>query len=415
MGIKYLYKNLLALKLIKEFDKKIYKNEIFIDFDCLYYTYVHVSSSDNELINKIMNVLHEYLNKHNNITVFYDSGLIKKSIENNKRNTASKKYYGNIKEKLKCEYNMNDSFEIEKVIYINDISTQTIYNYKNIKYNGNNDDIEYIIYNNEESNDKCCQTDDDFIIEEYNICEYDVIKNYTETTQLINPYYIIEDKKQLYSVIFNLDKDKKINLKNYIIKFIKSKGFNVISKEGVDAELYMVYKCIKLHNKINVWPLCSSKDQDIIALSIVNIPYNVFSIIYDNKYYLIKKNILSISVVLLSLIFNESDYFGGIIGYSFNGEKIKKLKDIISENNYNNDTDYRNIEYIKNLCKNLILKTINQNIINNILKTEIILNDDRIEKYLSEIYMYLNCDKTFYNTEYNNQIDKNEFIKYLFK
>ncbi|CCU55478.1 FEN1-like nuclease (Cop-G5R) [Adoxophyes honmai entomopoxvirus 'L'] len=411
MGIKYLYNNLALFDLIKQSNIDIKNQYIFIDLDCIFYTYAHVSESDEELFYKILNILNEYINRNNSLTVFYDSGLINKKInENSKRSSSSQKYYNTIKNNLKKQYNMNDNYEIEHKKTINNISIQTIYKCKE-NLNG----ITEVTYEcGQYDNNKFTQTEYKFIDCEYDICDIDIDIDYSEIIQKINPYSIVEDKKKLYSIIFNLDKDKKLKLKKKLLESIKNKGIKIITKEGIDAELYMIYKCIKINNKYNIWPLCSSKDQDIIALSIINIPYNKFNIIYDNKLYLIKKNSLSITTVILSLIFNESDYFGGIYGYSFNGDKIEKLIKIIENDNFDNILDYFQLNYIINLCKNIILKTINETTLRKILKTFIPIHEERIDKYLLEIQMYLLCNKKFYNTDYNHQIDKNEFIKYIF-
>ncbi|AAG02885.1 hypothetical protein AMV179 [Betaentomopoxvirus amoorei] len=414
MGIKYLYNNLLSLDLIKIHNKQISKQYLYIDLDCIFYTYAHICESDNELINKIVNIIEEYINNDNHVTVFYDSGIINKKInENNKRTASSLKHYNNIKDVFKQKYNMNDSYEFEYKTTINNISTQTKYT-----YNNNNiliDNVEEDFTDNyTDDNIKSTQTCFIFDQNEYNICEDNVNVYKNEVINILDSSTIIENKKQFYSMRFNLEKDKKKILKQELLNNIKKTGVNIVTKEGIDAELYMIYKCIKIHKKNKIWPLCLSKDQDTIALSIINIPYNIFNIVYDNKLYKIKKNSLSINLVILSLIFNESDYFGGIYGYSFSGEKIKYLIDIIEDYDINNLLDYFNIEYIKNLCKKLFLKTINEVKLNNILKIHMAINNFQIEKYLYEISLYLLCNENFYNTGYNNQIDKNEFIKYIF-
>ncbi|CCU56088.1 FEN1-like nuclease (Cop-G5R) [Choristoneura rosaceana entomopoxvirus 'L'] len=412
MGIKYLYDNLSLLKLIKQTNINIESKHIYIDLDCIFYTYAHVSESDNELFNKIINILQTYIDNDNDLTVFYDSGLINKKFnQNNKRSISSQKYYNNIKDIFKKKYNMNDLYEIECKKIINNISTQTAYTCNNNLYII----TELDVYDNNDDTNKFTQTEYNFNYDEYITCD-DSVQLYQDVSIDIikNPYTVIEDKKKLYSMQFNLDKDKKIKLKLELLEYIKNMGIKLITKSGIDAELYMIYKCIKIHNKYNIWPLCSSKDQDIIALTIINIPYNKFNIIYDNKIYLIKKNPLSIALVILSLVFNESDYFGGIYGYSFNGDKIEKLIDIIEFDNFDNILDYFDLNYIKKLCKNIIIKTISDKTLKHILNINMPIHDERIEQYLSEISIYLSCNKKFYDTNYNHLIDKNEFIRYLF-
>jgi hypothetical protein len=409
MGIKNLFKNLESIDIIKEKKFNIINRDIFIDFDCLFHMYAHVSGSDQELYEYILRNIYRY-KKNNTIHVFFDSGTIKKKdAEHLKRHKSSIEYFTKMKNRLKDKYNMTDNYTILKEYASS--STQTLLCNPNsnciieneiLLLESNISDqykINHIDIRNSDTQTDLCYENMEMYDDKFNNPD----NTFTKEIDIIEEYS--NEKKNIYSIRFNLDRDKKIELKKRIIKSLNKQNINILTQNDIDAELYMIIESKKIFNDTNKWPICYSKDQDILALTVINNPNKKFKILYNNILYRIKNNNISVNTTILSLIFNKSDYFGGIYKYPFTTKKaitISRLDNIYLE-------DY-SIESLKLLCKFAITNTMD----NNKIKKKENVNIEYIDKYLIDISYYITCNLEFYNSEYNKSIHIDDFISYLY-
>ncbi|BAO49469.1 FEN1-like nuclease [Alphaentomopoxvirus acuprea] len=422
MGIYNLKTNLESIESLKKVDEYsleklkdyIKYNYIFLDFNCLFYTYAHVSISDADLYNKLLkalNYLLKYISNKNKLYIFYDSGYIKKKVkENEKRKIHSTSYYDNLKQKIIKDNNMNNDFKIKVIepmilcVSMDNKSTQTLESSKNYNDIGNvyyecttdnnsvstqiiiRESIQYYIYEDDLVYSECSVLTKTYNIEYYKNCDENLIQ------------------KKIYSIQFNLESNKKTNALKQILHILKENKFNLLTEKNIDAEVYMIKKAVELYNTEKEWPIFHTKDQDVIALLVFNSPCDTYILFNDSKYKISIHDITK-KIVLLNLIFNYSDYFGGINGYSLD---INKCKQIISNKEFIEFIiDYYSIEDIKKICSLAINITKNKSIKLTNVNTEV------ITKYLNEIILYLHFDGEFYKTTYNNSIKLYDFINYL--
>lgn len=134
MGIQYLFKNLISeKKLINITTDNIENYTIFIDFSCIFYTFLYTCDSETIFIRNVINYIKYMLKNNNKLKIFIDKGII---LIKEKERKIRKIQDCKCIEKIKDEINIVNNIVTDNEIAIHSKNQRlNILNFKLNKYN----------------------------------------------------------------------------------------------------------------------------------------------------------------------------------------------------------------------------------------------------------------------------------------